>query len=650
MKLNCSPGKDHLIQLFDDQRSLGFLDCTALRKGSLTSEKLSLTRDPLQTHGGDMWITGKFGELISLRIQIKWLQSNALSFQFSMVNNGDTVVELKNLALPELTLDPFSFQSQSPLWSLQGASIVWGQDFAFELTSSFERDNYLGHLQDAEGGGIPINYFWNSQRGLALMHIDPIPQEWYMPVRTDGNSVRTCFEKRSATVLQPAQQIHFPQIVISLHHGDFFEPVSLYRELLTKQGITPAQPTVECFEPTWCSWGYEFDVNAKQMLGVIPMLHELGIHWLTLDDRWFDTYGDWRPRTDTFPDGIEEIIEMNHQIHAAGGKSQIWWYPLCAEDGDGRYDSHEYVVSQVLKQHPEWVVRHADGSVARNNRHLAMLCPALPEVQEYTRRLTEEFIRDWGFDGHKLDNIFTMPACHNPAHHHTRPEESIAAFGKVYGIILETTRQLKPDSVTQICPCGTPITHSLIPYVDQTVTADPTSSYQIRQRIKFYKALMGPQAAVFADHVELSDQGIDFASEIGPGGVPATKFIYPEERELKDKLQEYWDLPVEKQSIWKQWFKLYQEHQPSTGEYLNCYDLAFDTPESHVIRKSRRFYFSFFASEFKGQIELRGLEEKKYHIFDWVTEKDHGVISADDPRLTVEFTGALLLLADPVED
>ncbi len=58
--------------------------------------------------------------------------------------------------------------------------------------------------------------------------------------------------------------------------------------------------------------------------------------------------------------------------------------------------------------------------VARNNRHLAMLCPALPEVQEYTRKLVETFITDWGFDGHKLDNIYTMPACHNPAHHHTQ--------------------------------------------------------------------------------------------------------------------------------------------------------------------------------------------------------------------------------------
>ena len=71
-----------------------------------------------------------------------------------------------------------------------------------------------------------------------------------------------------------------------------------------------------------------------------------------------------------------------------------------------------------------------------------MLCPALPEVQEYIREMTLRFIHEWGFDGHKLDNIYTVPACHNPAHHHIRPEESTENMAEVYRIIFETTRKL----------------------------------------------------------------------------------------------------------------------------------------------------------------------------------------------------------------
>jgi len=69
-----------------------------------------------------------------------------------------------------------------------------------------------------------------------------------------------------------------------------------------------------------------------------------------------------------------------------------------------------------------------------------------------------------------------VPPCYNFPPHHERPEDSLAAFAEVYSLIHETTRMLKPHSVTQICSCGTPPTFSLLPHYDQTVTADPTSS------------------------------------------------------------------------------------------------------------------------------------------------------------------------------
>jgi alpha-galactosidase len=97
-----------------------------------------------------------------------------------------------------------------------------------------------------------------------------------------------------------------------------------------------------------------------------------------------------------------------------------------------------------------------DGQHARMTSGMAGLCPAVPEVQEYYRELTKRFISDWGFDGHKLDFAFTVPPCYNPRHHHKSPYESTQAMGEIYKIIFQTTRALKPESVTQSCPCGTP--------------------------------------------------------------------------------------------------------------------------------------------------------------------------------------------------
>ena len=184
--------------------------------------------------------------------------------------------------------------------------------------------------------------------------------------------------------------------------------------------------------------------------------------------------------------------------------------------------THKYLVSDVVREHPEWLILDKNGHHARMTRDLAVLCPAVPEVQQYYKRLTETFIRDWDFDGSKLDNIYTVPECHNPAHHHKTPQDSVNAMADVYKTIFQTTRALKPESVTQSCPCGTPPSLAWLPYMDQAVTADPVGAVQVRRRIKMYKALLGPEAAVYGDHVELSamtragkdwiEHGDDFAS------------------------------------------------------------------------------------------------------------------------------------------
>ena len=229
---------------------------------------------------------------------------------------------------------------------------------------------------------------------------------------------------------------------------------------------------------------------------------------------------------------------MTDDFHKQGILVQLWWLPLGVEDGQGKWESHKYIVSKVVKEHPEWLILDKDGKHARMTRDLATLCPAVPEVQAYYKKLTEKFIGDWGFDGSKLDNIYSVPMCYNPAHHHKSPQDSVNAMADVYKTIFQTSRALKPESVTQSCPCGTPPSLAWLPFIDQAVTADPVGAVQVRRRIKMYKALLGPESAVYGDHVELStmdrignnwrEHGEDFASTIGAGGVVGTKFVWPD--------------------------------------------------------------------------------------------------------------------------
>src|SRR5262249_32935265 len=150
-------------------------------------------------------------------------------------------------------------------------------------------------------------------------------------------------------------------------------------------------------------------------------------------------------------------------------------------------------------------------------------------------------------------------------HHHKSPQDAVNAVADVYKVIFQTTRALKPESVTQSCPCGTPPSLAWLPYMDQAVTADPVGATQVRYRIKIYKALLCPESAVYCDHVELSamtrvcnswrEHGEDFASTIGTGGVVGTKFVWPDPGPKFKAV----NLTVEKDMRWKKWTSIYNQ-------------------------------------------------------------------------------------------
>ena len=337
---------------------------------------------------------------------------------------------------------------------------------------------------------------------------------------------------------------------------------------------------------------------------------------------------------------------------------------LGVEDGSFGYGGRKFVTSEVLKEHPDWLVLDEQGKPARMARNLATLCPALPEVQAYYKQLTERFIRDWGFDGHKLDNVYTPPLCYNPKHHHKSPYDSVYAMGEVYKTIFETTRALKPDSVTQSCSCGTPPSLAWFRYMDQAVTADPVGSVQMRRRIKMYKALLGPRAAVYGDHVELTritnasggdeqDLGNDFASALGTGGVLGTKFTWPN---YGPKFTNVY-LNPEKEAHWKEWIRRYNDKMLSKGAFMNLYVYGFDFPETYAIEKDGQMYYAFFApsygepgqsAQWDGEAELRGLEARSYRVTDYVHGKDLGTVTGPHAKLKVNFTDSLLIEAAPV--
>ena len=670
----------------------GFLQATLLKNG----KRLTLDEPPVGSTGGSDSIiherqeldfvpdfsqakvveaTGKLGRGKRVELPGKPLAAAGIPVERNLVvevyddfpNLALVSANYKNVGTTDFQIDQVWMQQHRfnsyevnghpyDMWSFHGSSYNWGADDVRELTRTFSQPNVMGEaVKGGYGGGIPVVALWTGSVGEAIGHVETLPWTLSIPVKVENDGrVAASIAIPVNTALKPGESYSTPRSFVAVYAGDFYEPLRMWSSVLQKEGWKIPKPSDEAYNVSWCGWGYEFNVTPKQMVGTVPKLKEMGIKWATLDDRWFDTYGDWNPRPDTFPG--DSIRQMVADFHKQGILAQLWWLPLGVEDGQGRWESHKYVVAKIVKEHPEWLVLDKNGKHARMTRDLATLCPAVPEVQRYFKQLTEKFIRDWGFDGSKLDNIYSVPACYNPAHHHKSPQDSVNAMDEVYKTIFETSRAIKPESVTQACPCGTPPSLAWLPFIDQAVTADPVGAVQVRRRIKMYKALLGPQAAVYGDHVELSEMtplghgnwsehGTDFASTLGTGGVPGTKFVWPEAGPKFKPVA----LTTQKEEHWKKWIALYNEKMLSKGEFRDLYVYGYDVPEGYAIEKDGKMYYAFFTASgepFAGEVELRGLKVGTYHVVDYADGKDLGTVqvaTGNSPHLKTEFKEHLLL-------
>jgi alpha-galactosidase len=604
-----------------------------------------------------------------LRLEVYDRYPNLILSSVSYRNRGAAAIRLDqvilqrhcfNASLVDPRIPPYHF------WSFQGSSTKWAKDDIVEITRDFEQSNPMGAVTNpgGQGGGVPLIALWTRRAGEAFGYMGSTSQVLSLPVKTQADGhVDAALALAPHTLLQPGEVYSAPRTFVCVYSGDFYEPLDLYSQVRQREEGSWPRPAEAAYNAIWVGWGYEYNFIPAQMLGVIPKLKELGIRWVQLADRWFEHYGDWDPRPDTFPGG--SFKGMVDEYHNQGIKVQIYWHPLVAEDGQGHYHEHQYRDSDVLKQHPDWLILNKDGQRARVARGLPSFCPALLEVQVFHRQLTDKFIRQWGFDAQMLDYAYSVPPCYNPRHHHKSPEESVHAVNLVYRAIFDAGRAANPQCVTMCCPCGTTPNSAWLPYEDQAITADPVGSAQVRRRIKLYKALLGPQAAVSGDRVELTelqrqngkevDLGTDFASTVGLGGVPETMFVWPVPKVLhktESITPEAVLLTPERELLWKKWIAIYNAKMLSRGTFRNLYVLGYDIPEGYTIEKDGRMYYAFFAppcaAHWQGEIELRGLQSGRYRVLDYVDNKELGTIDGRNPRLNVDFFDHLLLEVSPL--
>jgi alpha-galactosidase len=519
-------------------------------------------------------------------------------------------------------------------WTYAGSTHQDRRDWVQPVARGFDQRNFMGMDAPDYGGGTPVADVWRRDVGLAVGHLDRLPQLVSLPVRAQGDEVDIALVDDVPRTLAPGASVTLPLSFVTVHTGDYYAPLDRYRQLMTLQGIHAPQPPAEAYEPVWCAWGYEREFSFPLVRATIPKMQELGLKWVVLDDGWQVRTGDWRPDPAKYPNGDADMKAFVDEIHSRGLLARIWIAPLAVAPGSD--ELHDNVDELLLDK---------DGVPQMVSWWNSLyVCPAYGKTQERMAALARKIIGEWGFDGLKVDgqHLNGVAPCHNPAHHHAHPEDSTQHLADFYKALYDAVKAVKPQAVVEVCPCGTGYAYHNMPWIDQAPASDPESSWQVRHKGKTLKALMGASAAYAGDHVELSTGGQDFASTVGVGGVVSTKFTWPVDPKPKDSFL----LTPEHEAHWKKWIGAYNARRLSQGRYRGeLYDIAFDKPETHVVEKDGVLHFAFYADDWRGPVTLRGLGAGDWIVEDWIEGRALGTVSAAHPTLDVQFKQHLLVLA-----
>ena len=558
------------------------------------------------------------------------LESGLLLREVAFVNTGSKPVSVGAMETSRIEIEG------ADVWSLQPSSTAERQDWVLPVSKGFYQRNFLGMNDPDYGGGIPLVSLWTAIRNVSVGVAEPVLKLVSLPVTRKGNTTWACIRQdfEQPVELQPGDTLRaFRQFVLE-SSGDFFNPLRTFAEYMHNAfGYEAPQSPASAFEAVWCAWGYERQFTVDEVIGTLPKVVELGFKWVDVDDGYQICEGDWQANDRI---GREGMRRMTDAIHAAGLKAKIWWTPMAADPE-----------SALAREHPELLLVQQDGSHEDISWWDSWyLSPVNEATWAYTQDLVDMFLNDWGFDGFKLDgqHLNLSAPDYNPASALARPEEACERHPEFFQHLYERAQADKPGAVVQICPCGCAVNFFYTPWMNQAVASDPTSSAQIRMKRKVYAALC-PNLAYYADHVELSDGGLDFPSQIGVGGVIGSKFTWPKPN--PEATQNGGSLLTpEKENALRKWVAIYNSKMLSMGNYLNLYDYAFDKPEAHVIEKDGALYYAFYADSWNGEpITLRGLDpEKEYTVTEYTAvEPKTYTLDGANPVIMPIFEGNYLI-------
>jgi alpha-galactosidase len=220
--------------------------------------------------------------------------------------------------------------------------------------------------------------------------------------RREGGALRVEIEQWLERPLEPGASCALEPVHAALGS----EPAALLEAFAEAQGVFAGARRFAPFQAGWCSWYHFFhDVTEAAFLRNLEALaaarDEVPIELVQLDDGYQRAIGDWLETNEKFPSGLAALA---HAVRDAGFTAGLWTAPFCVVPE-----------SRVHGEHPDWLLREADGEDAplRGLHHgvwtregwVHVLDPTNPAVAVHLERSYRALV-EMGFGYLKLDFLY----------------------------------------------------------------------------------------------------------------------------------------------------------------------------------------------------------------------------------------------------
>ncbi|GAA5812075.1 hypothetical protein MFLAVUS_005524 [Mucor flavus] len=265
----------------------------------------------------------------------------------------------------------------------------------FNLQGDYDFFNYSGKAGHIHSTGY--TYLRNTNNNHIVFLGSVSEESGYTYYKSDLNHNKFSFYKDiEGKLLKPGQNLCIKMLVsqrdqvsqlksIWERYAEYYDPKHEFRNPRHLTG--------------WSSW-YNFyeRVTEKDVLSSLQAFkkHRYPIDVFQIDDGFESQIGDWLDVDSVkFPRGMKALADDIKQQNYLPG---IWLAPYAVG-----------FKSKIVKEHPEWLLKHADGRLVvagPNWGGFYAMDIYHPEVRTYLRKVFDQVIDIWGYELLKLDFLF----------------------------------------------------------------------------------------------------------------------------------------------------------------------------------------------------------------------------------------------------